>query len=318
MKKILTSLIILSLLVFTSIEANAQYTYDSVSFESPTSTILIDTSNNNSWQIGTPSKLFFDAAHTGTKAILTDSINDYLPNDTSVFIYVIRNPYTVTCYTSMEFWHKYDTDTLTDKGMIDASYDGGSSWVTVSDTNDVSPMGSVFWWDYDFHQATGNYTPHHLITSGKSDGWILSRFNWQWWIPVKTDTIIYPLDSLMIRFTFISDAIETNKEGWMIDDILTYSAEWQLCSGIEEQSKEKNMMISPNPFSTHATLKADFLLNMATVTIYNFSGHIVHQTEGITGHTFTLSRDHLPPGLYYLVITEKNEMIVTEKIIITN
>ncbi len=317
MKKKLFPLIVLFLLVFTSMKTNAQYTYDSVSFETPTSTILIDTSSNNMWQIGTPSKLFFDSAHSGTKAILTDSINNYIPNDTSVFIYVIRHPYTVTCYTSMEFWHKYDTDTLTDKGIIDASYDGGNSWVTVSDTNNVSPWGSRFWWDYDFHETTGNYTAHDLITSGKSDGWILSLFNWQWYFPVRLDTIIVPPDSLMIRFTFISDSIDTHKEGWMIDDILTYSMERQLCSGIEGKKIGKKISISPNPFSSQTTLKADFLLNNSTITIYNSFGQVVNQTEGNTGRTFILYRHNLPSGLYYLLVTEKNKLIVKEKIIIT-
>ena len=316
MNKNLLTLIISFLLVFAFTESQAQYTYDSVSFETNLSTIFIDPSPNNNWQIGMPSKTFFNAAHGGAKAILTDTINSYTPNDTSVFIYTIRNPYTWTCYTSMEYWHKYDTDTLTDKGMIDASYDGGNSWIAVSDTSNVSPWGSEFWWDYDFHETTGNYTHHNLITSGKSDGWILSRFNWQWWIPVKSDSIIAPPDSLMIRFTFIADAIETNKEGWMIDDILTYSADWQQCSGIEDQNREKKISISPNPFTSQTILKADFLFNNATITIYNFAGQAVNYFAGITGHTFTLSRDNLPSGFYYLVVKEKNKMIVTEKIII--
>ena len=318
MKKYLLTLIISFLLFFVFTESKAQYTYDSVSFETPISTIFIDPSPNNNWQIGMPSKTFFDAAHIGAKAILTDTINSYTPNDTSVFIYTIRNPYTWTCYTSMEYWHKFDTDTLTDIGMIDASYDGGNSWVTVSDTNDVSPMGSNFWWDYDFHAETGQYKPHHLIVSGKSDGWILSRFNWEWWIPVKMDTIIAPPDSLMIRFTFISDDIETNKEGWMIDDILTYSAEWQLCSGIDEQKKENMISISPNPFSYQTSLTASFLLNNSIITIYNTSGQIVNQIHGNSGYQVPIPRYNLPSGLYFIVITEQNKIMTTDKIMISN
>ncbi|NOZ46297.1 MAG: T9SS type A sorting domain-containing protein [Chlorobi bacterium] len=299
-------------------KVNAQYLYDSVSFETFTSKILIDSTSNNVWQIGIPGKNFFNSAHSGTRAILTDTINNYFTNDTSVFIYVIRNPYTETCFTSMEFWHKYDMDTLFDKGIIDASYDGGNSWVTVSDSNLVSALGSNFWWDYDYCEANGSYKVHELIISGKSNGWILSRFNWQWWITVKSDSIIVPPDSLMIRFTFISDSVETNKEGWMIDDLLTVSAQWQLCSGIEGRLLGEKILIYPNPFSIQATLKTEYSMNNSILTIYNSFGKKVKQIENISGKMVTFSRNGLSKGFYYLFLTENNKVLAIKKLIIIN
>ncbi len=316
MKRDLTILIILLSLFSISQKANAQYTYDSVSFETPTSKIIIDTTGDNIWQIGTPDKVFFDAAHSGVKAILTDSVNSYPINDTSAFIYVIRNPYTQTCYTSMEFWHKYDMDTLTDIGIIEASYDGGNSWVIVNDTSDVSPWGSNFWWDSDYHAINGNYTYHPLITTGKSDGWILSRFNWVWWIPVKLDTIIYPPDSLMIKFTFISDSIDSEREGWMIDDILTLSAEWQLCTDITETAESNNFSAYPNPFSKQTIIEYKRELTNSKIIIYNSTGLKVRQIDNIVGQSTIVSRDNLPSGIYYLVIVENAKNIGKIKLLI--
>jgi len=318
MKRDLTILIFLLLILAVTEKANAQYTHDSVSFETPTSKIVIDTTGNNIWQIGTPNKNFFNGAHSGMKAILTDTVNSYPKNDTSSFIYVIGNPYTQTCYTSMEFWHKYDTDTLKDIGIIEASYDGGNSWVMVNDTNEVSPLGSEFWWDSDYHESSDKYTPHKLYTSGKSDGWILSRFNWVWWIPVKGDTIIVPPDSLMIRFTFISDSIDTNKEGWMIDDILTVSAEWQLCTDVKNHTEKENITVYPNPFSSQATLKAGFPLKNTGIVVYNSFGQVVNMTKVISGQKAVLNRNNLPAGLYFLVITENNKPVVTKKLVIVD
>ncbi len=318
MKRDLTILIILISYLFVTDKANAQFNYDSVSFETPTSKIIIDTVNNSIWQIGIPGKSFFDAAHSGLKAIVTDSVNSYPINDTSSFIYVIRNPYTETCFTSMEFWHKYDMDTLTDIGIIEASYDGGNSWVLVSDTSEVTPSGSFFWWSSDYHALNGNNTSHPLTTTGKSDGWILSQFNWIWWIPVNSDTIIYPLDSLMIKFTFISDSVETGREGWMIDDILTASAWWENCSGIEDHSAERKIFIYPNPFSLETTLKTDFPLSNSILTMYNSYGQQVNQTKGISGQTITIYRNGLPPGLYFLLVTENNKLAVTKKLLIVD
>jgi hypothetical protein len=215
----------------------------------------------------------------------------------------------------MEFWHKYDMDTLTEIGIIEASYDGGNSWVLVNDTSVVSTMESFFWWDSDFHASNGNYTNHPLITTGKSDGWILSRFNWQWWIPVKADTIIYPVDSLMIKFTFISDAIETNKEGWIIDDILTASAEWQLCSYIKE-TINNNFRIFPNPFSQQMTVESVEDLKGSDIIIYNSSGIIVKEIHNASRHSITVQRDNLSSGVYYLVITKNGKMVGTNKLLI--
>lgn len=315
MKRQIIKLIVILFILNISVKVYSQYNYDSVSFETPTSKIIIDTTGNNIWQIGTPNKVFFNSAHNGTKAIVTDTINSYPVNDTSSFIYVIRNPYTVTCYTSMEFWHKYDMDTLTDIGIIEASYDGGNSWVLVNDTSEVYPMGSHFWWDNDFHASDGNYTNHPLLTTGKSDGWILSRFNWVWWIPVKADTIIYPLDSLMIKFTFISEAIETNKEGWIIDDILTASAEWQLCSDIKE-TVNNNFRIFPNPFSQQMTVESVEDLKGSDIIIYNSTGILVKEIHNASGHSVTVQRDNLSSGIYYLVISKNGKMIGTNKILI--
>ncbi len=294
----------------------AQYLYDSVFFEMPTSKIVIDAPENNRWQIGQPGKTLFNEARTGTKAIMTDTIASYPINDTSSFIYIIRNPYTQTCYTGMSFWHKFDTDSLTDVGIIEASYDGGKSWLIAKDTNDVMPLLSRFWWDADYHAASDTYTSHLATITGKSDGWIQSRFNWNWWIPVKSDTIMYPLDSLMIRFTFISDGIDNGREGWLIDDILTSSAIPEICSGLDDHSAQKALTISPNPFKTSATITAGFDTSNVTFTLYNSTGKQLRVIETVSDQNPIIQRDKLPAGVYYLVVSSKGQWQATKKFVI--
>ena len=303
---------------FTFKTSMAQWTYDSVSFEQPTDKILLEDVEGDIWQIGTPQKSFFNAAHSGTKAIVTDTLDYYPPNDTSRFIYIIRNPYTQTCYTSMEFWHKYDMDPAGDKGIIEASYDGGISWVEVKDTVDFDPWwGTYFWWEADYHESTGEYTEHPLVTTGTSDGWIKSMFGWQWWMPVlSADTIILNPDSLMIRFTFFSDGNMEDKEGWMIDDILTSSAGWETCSNVGENSIDEALSVSPNPFSAQTSLQCTIPLHDAKLTICNTSGQIVKQFDHLSGQSITINRDNLLAGIYFLFLTEDYKLIATEKLII--
>ena len=69
------------------------YAIDSCHFESPCNLIVLDTSIiGNIWQIGSTTKPFFNAAHSPTKAIMTDTLNVYPPNNQSYFdIYKVKS-----------------------------------------------------------------------------------------------------------------------------------------------------------------------------------------------------------------------------------
>ena len=317
MKKHLRFLSIIFMWTFGFSTANAQEAIDTISFEIPETEIVLDTSGSNLWQIGKPQKIYFDTAHSGMNAILTDTINHYPPNDTSSFIYIIRNPFTQTCLTCMEFWHKYDMDSLADKGIIDASYDGGNSWVVVKDTF-VNTLSTNFMWSPDYHMSTGNFTNHPLVTSGKSDGWIKSGFCWQWYFAVSPDTIIANPDSLLLRFTFISDSILESREGWMIDDIVTTAGSLELCSGVNEPYHNERITVYPNPFSTQAFVQTEKSLHQATLTVCNSLGQKVKQMKNLSGQSFILERDNLPVGLYFLQLTQENKFLNTTRIFITD
>lgn len=315
MKRI--SVIILFTLIILSRESYAQWLCcDTISFEKPTTNLVIDTLTGNLWQIGKPSKTFFNSAHTGTNAILTDTINSYPQNATSSFFYIIPKPYIQTCFTCMEFWHKYDMDTVADKGIIDASYDGGNSWILVNVTNNNH---FSFFWNSDYHESSDNYTQHKLNTSGQSDGWIKSAFCWAWQIFVKKmDTIISPPDSLIVRFTFISDSLLKNKDGWMIDDIIVIASDPGYCSGVDEIFKGNHISVFPNPFNSQTTLQTDLPLNNATLRLYNTLGQQIKQINNITGPSVTSQRGNLPGGMYYFRFIQENLTIATGKLVITN
>jgi hypothetical protein len=292
-----------------------QFNYDTVSFEKPSTEIIIDTTSGSLWQIGRPQKTFFNSAHTGNRAILTDTITDYPPNDTSSFIYVMRKLYIQTCNTCLGFWQKYDMDSTGDKGIIDASYDGGKSWVLLKDTSMVPPEDTYIYWQPDYHASDGSSTDHKLITSGKSDGWIQSSLCWNWYLACKKDTIIDNPDSLMIRFTFTSDAIAKNKEGWMIDDIVTSGEFPEDCpGGIKENSINNNIFISPNPASSAIQVSSE-QPTVISIDIYNMLGEKVYSTPITDNRSpITINITAFPTGMYFAEI--KSEKGVTVKKVI--
>lgn len=81
---------------------------------------------------------------------------------------------------------------------------------------------------------------------------------------------------------------------------------------------EKISSVFPNPFSIETTLQMDENLNEATLTVYNSFGQTVKQMRNITGQTFTLSRDNLANGAYFIRLTEENKLITTVKLVISD
>jgi hypothetical protein len=89
-------------------------------------------------------------------------------------------------------------------------------------------------------------------------------------------------------------------------------------TGINEIISLSQVQIFPNPFSSQTTLQTNKTFKGATLTVYNLFGQQVKQIKNISGQTFTLHRDNLQSGLYFLQLTEENKIIATEKLIISD
>jgi hypothetical protein len=77
-----------------------------------------------------------------------------------------------------------------------------------------------------------------------------------------------------------------------------------------------SVSVLPNPFSSYTILRTDKILNDANLIIYNSFGQTVKQIKNISGQTFTLQRDNLSSGLYFLQLTQDNKILTTDKIVI--
>lgn len=135
------------------------------------STLSIDTISNpnNIWQIGHPQKALFTAAYSAPNSIVTDTLNTYPINDTSVFL--ITNvadgmgfewPHTVSIAAN----YFVDSDTLTDYGAFEFSPDNGITWIDL--LNDTSTYSSSIYWNENKATFTGS-----------SNGWESFKVNIQ-------------------------------------------------------------------------------------------------------------------------------------------
>jgi hypothetical protein len=271
------------------------YPVDTIYFEYNTLPYQIVPSGDNCWQVGQPSKAFFNEAFSPPLAIVTDTLNPYPVNSNSSFTFTIPPPLVQTFTTFFQFYQKYDTDTIQDYGTVEASYDGGSSWSQLKDS--ICP---TFWqciefaWEPDYVLGTGETFPHMLNPSGHSQEWIRSRFYWWWTVPVDG----YPAfpDSIMVRFTFHSDATPSTKEGWMIDNILVGVRDEG--SGIDDSYPNRHTRVNPNPLTGESKVSIDLPYRKLEFSVYDLTGKNLFSQCSDSGEELILERSDFRPGVY--------------------
>ena len=278
-----------------------------ISFDTTFSNLYIDTlQTNNSWQIGAPHKILFDTAYLSSNAIVTDTIGYYPVNDTSSFVLKINKPTPFVPWVSnimgpapfIDFWSKIDTDSLLDFGSIEYSINDGTNWLPVnefsfaSDDHPACYVGGV-----PFFTGTWNTWFRTFIFLGGSG---------------NPDYGIENVDSVLFKFTFVSDGVNTNKEGWIIDNI-EYGTIQEVV-GVNNIEKNNNFNIYPNPVDSDftVTLKKTSTRN-SELEIYNILGEKVYKSR-IQNQKSEINISDLPGGIYFVkLISEKQ--IFTKKII---
>ncbi len=257
--------------------------------------IIIDTISNpdNIWQIGVPNKPMFANAYSATHAIVTDTLNPYPINDTSSFIFRhIRptNPELGNESLQLKFWYKFNSDSLTDFGMVEASIDNGATWINLLTEDET----------YDF-----SWLAAKPILTGNSNGW--QQF------ALELSSLTYMVgysDTLCYRFTFISDSVQTNKDGWMIDNF-EINDSWEK---VDKFDSNENITLYPNPSNGNIHIEGnDFNLKdvNAKVKIYNARGVLILSRELNSNH---LELD-LPNGMYFVKLSNDKRTYV-KKIVI--
>lgn len=247
--------------------------------------VYIDSNNiNNIWQVGTPQKTLFDSAYSASNAIITDTINPYPISNTSEFTF--KTPTYIPNYGGIDisFWHKYDTDTLKDGGMVLVSIDN-VNWTNLLN----GPQ--IFFSDFLYSQTDSVASLNDVGFSGNSGGWVQSQFFYNGVYPENGIQV----DTLYLKFMFSSDNIDSNKEGWMIDDIHFW---YNLGIGIEEQSNLNSMFVYPNP-SNDIIYFSD--RESSTYSILDSYGRKL-----LTGFDSSVDINALPNGFYHILFESAN------------
>ena len=260
--------------------------------------LTIDTVSNpdNIWQIGKPHKETIDTAKSGQKVIITDTSGYYPPNDTSSFIVTQRVENACCWWRLLNICGYYyvNTDSLHDYGKIEISFDNGNTWVDILSLPDT----------------IGYFDQIKPVLTGNSNGWkffYLDFSRYADYLEVDID------DTLLYRFSFISDSIPDSLDG-LAFDYLTF------VDYAEYADYEKNddvISIYPNPVQNVIYFKKNKNINSAIVKIYDIKGNPIYENDKFEEDFIDIKKLNLPNGVYMIKFND-GEHITVKKIIVKN
>jgi hypothetical protein len=268
--------------------------------------VTIPSPNENVWQVGKTNKIYIDSSLSNKTVIVTDTINNYPPITDDYFVIAIPEYETYGQWPEaiFSFYHRYDTDSLMDGGFVEISYNGGESWENV-----FYDRGHVY------ENFIGLYTSSDTIIggvpafSGTSNEWIYTEFHWIWLALVKNTEKLTEYRP-MLKFRFVSDSVNTGKDGWMINKMVFRGYD---VSGSVNEHSDSELSLFPNPFSDVLNLKFNSIVDGSYLKVYSVLGKLQLAIEIKNNSLIDVS--FLPPGLYYFSIIHNNQIVESGKLI---
>ena len=306
MKKIYLAIL---LLVFSVRYSTAQYYYqyfdgaDTSVWNSVR--ITVDPDSSNVWQIGPPQKIIFSSASTQPNVIVTDTINYYPVNDTSRFIAKVWLNFGNWGIFALQWKQKLDMDTAFDGGIIEYSTDTGNTWVNVFNNPyvynfygyDTTNVDTLSGGEYAFSGTDSTWR----------DIWLCFDLSWL--------QQYAPSDTVLFRFTLLSDSVNNNKEGWMIDNMIAHIT---FIHTVKDINQTDYLNIYPNPTNGVVNIAAEKMMGFHIIEhmeLINSQGMVVEQWKNLPTK-FWFETGKYAAGLYMLRV-KTNLQTETLPIVIT-
>lgn len=293
MKKYL--LIVTILLCFSVNKSFSQpwlYQYFDGADTSYYNSVIVDidtiTTVGNLWQVGKPQKTIFDSAATLPNVIVTDTINNYPINNSSSFTFNVA-PFMTYGILGIQWKQKLDMDKKQDGGMVEFSVDYGATWQSAFNNPYVYNFFGYPMATFDT-LVSGEYA-FSGTDSTWQDVWLCYDMSW----------IMGTADSIKVRFTFISDSIDNNREGWMIDNLNSHVT---IGHPVKENAKKDYINVYPNPAKNIINIELEKIQSfhiIENMELIDASGKTIKQWKNIPTR-YWIDVSNYPNGIYYLKI----------------
>ncbi len=274
--------------------------------------VSIDTTGCVLWQIGTTTKPGFLSAGAAARGIMTDTLRGYAANRDDYFTIkgFNTNPNWLGANNPiLTFEHRYETRQGHAGGCVELSNDSGATWKSIFQLcNDTNTNQNPSYWESvytdNFYVRQDTLQNGIPAFSGRSNGYIQSRLQLFWGIPIKSlqAPCNFWHEEIWVRFRFLSDSTTDTLAGWAIRRV---AVEYDLFPGAVTGTAQAatRLSYSPNPSATGVFLldKAFEVSPEQRYEVRNALGTVV--ISGKPERTFDLS--HLPKGLYWIRIWGK-------------
>lgn len=271
----------------------------SIDFDDPEylDRIVRDTASNPNcmWQIGPPNKTVFTAAYTDPNVFVTDTLHPVPANDTSIFYlkHVREHTYPLHIFI-LQFRYQMDGDS-TDFGSIEISPDSGNNWINVLTQDTTYQM------DWAMPKPT---------LRGSTTDWQWFYLDMTYWASgLGSFPIEMTADTILFRFTYITDSSSTPHDGWMIDDFILED----FPEGIEEFQNDNLIAISPNPVSNQLNIHRTIASDRSRVQIIDYTGQILFDQANFSGDT--IDTQHLNNGIYLLKYSDSINFAIKKLVV---
>ena len=289
-------LLLFSLFLIAAIQISAQnkpreqYFDGNDTIASKTLQIELYTASTNVWQIGRPQKLIFDSAATLPHALITDTINNVPVNNVSRFYLGLRSSWWNNFGVLAIRWkQKLDMSAKTDGGIIEYSVDSGQTWKNIFYNPEVHNLYGFDTLNRDTILATGEYAFSGTDTVWR-DVWLCFKMNF-----------LSVYDSVTIRYTLKTGAIDNNREGWMIDNMMAHST-W--VHTVKKKENPDELLVYPT--ITNGIINIDaateaVMGDIKDVILLNAEGKVLRRF-GASGIRTQVDISGQPNGSYFINI----------------
>ncbi|MCB0480923.1 MAG: hypothetical protein KDC83_05790 [Flavobacteriales bacterium] len=256
--------------------------------------LFIDTVSNpnNIWQIGKTNKRTIITGNI--RVLATDTSKDYPVNDTSHFIvtFIAGKKFISFGFLDFEYNYKVQADSLRDYGKLEFSINNGLTWINpytvpVSDSVRAEYLGLETYTGTDLEKVQKWQTTGFTLLNGFSNKILLG-------------------DTILFRFSFVSDSISNLYDGWVIRDIYL---EIDPHSVSEKQNPtaachttvliQKDMLkIMHDENNSH---------NVQEFRLIGRNGEIILKSLMEYESSIELKAPHLKSGIYFWTISDKNQ-----------
>ncbi len=218
------------------------------------------------WELGTPSTININGAHSGSNAWATKLGLDYIPGS----IEYLYTPYfTIPTYTdtaTIEFWQFMRTVANKAYGTLEYSINDGITWSAIGYTGFP---GSNNWY-------TSTVLGQHVWNT-MDNAWKYSS--------IKLDPTVFNTgNNVQFRFKFTAESHGSADEGWAIDDFKVFFPSLQIDAGVSEivlptdsveMGTTQTVTVKIKNFGTDTIFTTDVKYETGTTTVTeNYTGMI--------------------------------------------